>query len=245
MICEEYECANGGTVTIEKVISGKKVLVSFSGDNSNSTYERDPYKVRNGKVKNKFKPSVYGVGFVGEGSFCTGCESYNTWKGIIKRCYCESSTTYGIYGGAGVKVCDSWLNYQNFAAWYDENKLSDSCCYNVDKDLLGGFEYSERTCALIPSDINRILNKQKSKRGVMPIGVFHSSSTKNPYTAIISLSGKARNLGVFKTEKDAFIAYKEAKEGLVKAESLKAFSMGFISERTKTILDNFEVNIND
>lgn len=245
MIYEEYECVNGGTVTIEKVISGKKVLVSFSGDDSGLTYERDPYKVRNGKVKNKFYPSVYGTGFVGEGDFGTNCESYNAWKGIIKRCYCKPCKTYEVYGGRGVKVCDKWLNYQNFAAWYDENKISNDCHYNVDKDLLGGDEYSERTCILIPSNINKILNQQKSKRSEMPIGVFHSSSTKNPYSAIISIEGKVKNIGVFKTVKDAFNAYKKAKENLVKSEAEKALSMGFISDYTKSLIDKFEVNIND
>lgn len=35
--------------------------------------------------------------------------TYNTWRGMIDRCYQPSHTSYARYGGKGIKVCDRWL----------------------------------------------------------------------------------------------------------------------------------------
>lgn len=35
---------------------------------------------------------------------------YNTWRGILNRCYNESRHNYKYYGGRGITVCDRWRN---------------------------------------------------------------------------------------------------------------------------------------
>ena len=35
---------------------------------------------------------------------------YNTWYGMIRRCYREQCPMYPIYGARGIKVCDQWLD---------------------------------------------------------------------------------------------------------------------------------------
>lgn len=42
---------------------------------------------------------------------------YNRWRGMKKRCYVKSSTSYSSYGGRGIEVCDEWKN--NFGAFQD------------------------------------------------------------------------------------------------------------------------------
>lgn len=40
---------------------------------------------------------------------------YNTYRGMIDRCYKPSNTCYRRYGGRGIKVCDRWLDsFWNF-----------------------------------------------------------------------------------------------------------------------------------
>ncbi len=40
---------------------------------------------------------------------------YNTWLGMIRRCYSEKHASYKYYGGRGVQVCDRWKeNFFNF-----------------------------------------------------------------------------------------------------------------------------------
>lgn len=43
-----------------------------------------------------------------------GSPTYKVWGGIIQRCNNNKSTSYPRYGGLGIKVCDSWLIYENF-----------------------------------------------------------------------------------------------------------------------------------
>jgi hypothetical protein len=42
--------------------------------------------------------------------------SYNTWRGMVRRCTNEKDKDYPNYGGLGVTVDPQWLKYENFAA---------------------------------------------------------------------------------------------------------------------------------
>lgn len=39
---------------------------------------------------------------------------YDTWNGMMQRCYNENSPNYINYGGRGIKVCERWKNPENF-----------------------------------------------------------------------------------------------------------------------------------
>jgi hypothetical protein len=40
---------------------------------------------------------------------------YQTWKGILGRCYDKDHPSYRWYGAKGIRVCSRWLNFSNFA----------------------------------------------------------------------------------------------------------------------------------
>lgn len=42
--------------------------------------------------------------------------SYWTWRGMKSRCYVESDTMYGYYGGRGITICPRWMVFSNFIA---------------------------------------------------------------------------------------------------------------------------------
>lgn len=39
-----------------------------------------------------------------------------SWRNMLSRCNNPNATGYSYYGGRGVKVCDSWIDFKNFLA---------------------------------------------------------------------------------------------------------------------------------
>ncbi len=39
---------------------------------------------------------------------------YGTWSSMMTRCYNNKRDSYKYYGGRGIKVCERWLNVENF-----------------------------------------------------------------------------------------------------------------------------------
>ncbi len=47
----------------------------------------------------------------------TGRPGYNSWMGIKGRCLNPNNKDYKNYGGRGIRVCDRWMDFENF--WED------------------------------------------------------------------------------------------------------------------------------
>lgn len=45
---------------------------------------------------------------------CKRTPTYNSWRCMKERCYCEGHKWFGSYGGRGIKVCDRWLGKHGF-----------------------------------------------------------------------------------------------------------------------------------
>ena len=43
-----------------------------------------------------------------------GSAAYSVWESMKKRCMCESDKNYARYGGAGITICNRWLDFKNF-----------------------------------------------------------------------------------------------------------------------------------
>jgi len=41
-------------------------------------------------------------------------DTFRIWTGILRRCLNPNFKHYKYYGGRGIKVCDSWLKFENF-----------------------------------------------------------------------------------------------------------------------------------
>jgi len=39
---------------------------------------------------------------------------YSIWKGLIRRCTNAKHPSFNHYGGRGISVCESWLDFTNF-----------------------------------------------------------------------------------------------------------------------------------
>lgn len=71
-------------------------------------------KIFKGKIKDKFKPNVCGVGYLGDIKKVQNDRIYNIWHKILERCYNSNHTCYSSYGGKGVTISDRWKCYNNF-----------------------------------------------------------------------------------------------------------------------------------
>ncbi|ANY29567.1 hypothetical protein BOX08_gp02 [Pseudoalteromonas phage BS5] len=168
-------------------------------------------------------------------------KAYKVWEGMITRCYVKGSAHYSRYGGRGVVVCDEWLDYQNFADWYFEQKNNSKSGFQIDKDLkvAGCKVYSPNTCEIIPSRVNSLLISTNSSRGDLPVGVH---SLKNKFKASCrDEMGSKVHLGTFNSKTEAFSAYKNFKKGVVVTVANNEFDKGNISKRIYENLIRMEI----
>ena len=208
--------------------------------------------IRNGGVKDSYSPSVYGVGILGTKypSKINGVitKEYVLWKNMLKRCYSDKyQNKYPTYEGC--EVSENFKYYEYFYEWchkqigfgVDGNGNS----FQLDKDLLikGNRVYSESTCIFIPAEINSLLVNNTASRGEHLIGVNWCKTNKAFVARVNKNTGKSKHLGYFKTEIEAFNAYKTAKESFVKEQADKWKSQ--IYPRAYEALMNYTVEITD
>ena len=204
--------------------------------------------IKSGSIKDPYVPLVYGVGVSGikYPSKLNGrnTKEYDLWHSMLERCYSDIyKKKYPTYEDC--KCSDNFKSYEYFYEWCHNQIGFGVSDFELDKDLLvkGNKIYSENICVFIPSEINSLLTKRESSRGNHLIGV-HWSKTANAFVAQVRKNkGKREHLGYFKTELEAFKAYKEAKESFVKEQAEKW--KGKIDIRVYNALMNYEVNITD
>jgi len=129
--------------------------------------------IRSGNVKDKYFPSVFGVGFVGKGTYLTKLNGkltlqYVTWKSMLQRCYSENfqarQSTY-----KGCVVSTEWHNFQYFCLWFDENYSEGK---HLDKDIKidGNKIYSPEFCLFVSKADNTIKAHAKNYAFINPTG---------------------------------------------------------------------------
>ena len=168
-----------GGYTVTKITDAWNVDILFdTGNTKNVTAGQ----ARSGSILNPLSKTVMGIGYMGEGKYQSRygnttkkTPQYRAWENMMSRCYYPKASRYEAYGGRGVKVCEEWHNFQNFAHWFDLN-WSEGC--DLDKDILGdGKMYSPTVCRYIPQALNKALNTSPTNTGKrvlnLPEGVRH------------------------------------------------------------------------
>ena len=243
---EVFKSKSSGDFKIVKYNNARNVEIQFLKTGFEMVAQLTT--IKSGSVKDPYSPSVYGVGVVGikyltyEGG--RGTKEYKLWCNMLERCY---STThkkkYPTYEGC--EVSDNFKSYEYFYEWCNKQIGSSNESWHLDKDLLikGNKVYSESTCVFIPSEINLLLVKNTASRGKHLIGVSWSNTNKSFVAQVKKNKGKREHLGSFKTELEAYKAYKEAKESFIKEQANKW--KGQIDERAYYALINYQVDITD
>lgn len=166
---------------------------------------------RRGQIKNPFDKTVYGVGYVGDGKYLSKVNGemtieYDTWKGMLKRCYSETSRQkFESYYDIS-EVCEEWMNFQNFAEWYSSHKYDVDGRLHIDKDIKypGNKLYSPYHCLLVPQRINMLFSNKTNSR-MLPNGIRKEG---NLYYAKYG----SKELGSAATLSEAYSKYAEAKK---------------------------------
>ena len=204
--------------------------------------------IRNGEVKDLYSSSVHGVGILGTKypSRVNGVHTkeYKLWTSMLERCYSITlKNKYLTYKDC--EVSDNFKSYEYFYEWCNKQIGFDNKGWHLDKDLLikGNKVYDENTCVFLPNEINILLTKRTALRGEYLIGVYWSKTNKAFVAKVNKGKGKQEHLGYFKTEIEAYNAYKQAKEAFIKEQANKW--KGRIDTRAYQALMNYTVEITD
>ena len=242
---------NGHFMTILEYRNSKDIDVYF---NDYDFIKRNVcYKTfKSGEIICPYEPTVYGIGHVGEGKYKRYNKynrvtiEYDVWKGMLRRCYDEKYSNKNLTYKY-CTVCEEWHNFQNFAEWYDENYYEvKSEEMHLDKDILvkGNKIYSPETCVFVPRKINEIMKKDNYiNRGKLPIGVSKYNNSGNYLARCYNENSERINLGLYETPKNAFEAYKEFKENIIKKIADKYEK--YIPRELYKSLYEYEVEIGD
>lgn len=202
---------------------------------------------KKGNLKCPYEPRIYNKGYIGVGKHnpTANKKMYSIWHGMLKRCY-DENRRHRDSSYINCTVCDEWLNFQNFASWYEENYYEiDEKTMCLDKDILlkNNKIYSPDTCIFVPNEINVLFTKRQKNRGEYPIGVSVHKKHKNEYQSRCRINGKIKHLGIFNTPEEAFHAYKIFKESYIKqiADEYKEL----IPEILYDALYNYTVDLDD
>ena len=204
--------------------------------------------IRKGEIKDRYSPSVYGVGLLGNKypSKVNGrnTKEYVLWTSMLKRCYSDAyKSKYPTYEGC--KVSGKFKSYEYFYEWCHNQIGFGVEGWQLDKDLLvkGNKVYSEDSCVFLPQEINQVLTKSTATRGGCLIGVSWDRICMTFKATVSKNKEKQQHLGFFKTELEAFNAYKQTKENYIK--ELANNWKGKIDERAYEALMNYTVGIDD
>lgn len=136
--------------------------------------------------------------------------AYSLWIGMLNRCYSakehERAPTY-----TQCTIDPDWLFFSVFKEWFDKQDTEGK---EIDKDILtpGNQHYCPEECCFVSPALNRLLNRNKRRRGKYPQGVSLSSCHKpNRFHVSIRIYGKQRFLGTFQTPEEGSHAYNRAK----------------------------------
>lgn len=237
----------GTKMEIVSYINSSNIIVRFLDEYKYET-KTSYAEFKKGSVRNPYDRTIYDVGYIGDGKFCSSYNMrlYNVWTDMIRRCYNPyllNTNRYARYRDC--LVCTDWLNLQKFGEWYEDNYYEiDNETMHLDKDIMikGNKIYSPETCIFVPQIINDIFVRQFKKTTNLPTGCYIHDNK-------LFMSCRIGNKRIYRSGYDltqveeAFNDYKLIKEAYIKevAERYKKY----IPKKLYNILINYSININD
>ena len=131
----------------------------------------------------------------------TGKGSYNTWRGMMRRCYNPQDKDYRRYGAVGVAVHEPWHEYVNFVRDMGEPVGAETLDR---KDTYGG--YAPENCRWVGTIIQARNRRFSTKNTSGYTGIY---SYGDRWMASISANKKKYYSKVFIDLGDALAARKE------------------------------------
>lgn len=201
--------------------NSQNIVVEFLGDYKDKRYTTYGH-FKDGQVKNRYFPTVYGVGYIGKEKRPKKEKDnpYKTWLNMLRRCYDLEYKKEHVKSYDGCIVSDKWHSYENFKRWFDENYYEvENEMMHLDKDILvkGNKVYGEDTCVYVPNKINYLFTYEKLGNNGLPYGVSKTLKNEvNAYRVRLHIDNKETHIGNRNTLEEAFELYKKAKEDNIK-----------------------------
>ena len=245
---EEAVNKQGCHMKIVEYQNAENVMVQFdNGPNQIIKTSYDNFK--KGKTHNPFANTRYGIGNTGN-NFNYKDKEFQTWCGILERCYSNNQKRKSWPYYKDCTVCDEFLYYPNFLNWIKSQEnyetWKNNTDFHVDKDILckGNKEYSPEKCCLVPGRVNNLVrNVTGSNRypGVRQIRLSgkYSAECKDAFLH------KNIYIGTFDSEYEAFVAYKKYEEDVIKKVAEKEYADGMISKQCRDALLRYEIDETD
>lgn len=250
-----YEFTNheGFTAKVIEYLTPLKVKIEW---NDGGVTEAMAANIKLGSVYYPNHRSICGVGYFGIGDYKPNKSGrnesnykqrvYDSWQRMIRRCYDEKEQQKpSCRAYIGVKVCDDWHNFQNFAIWAEDKLDKFEKGWELDKDMFGnGMLYSPENCTMLPCKINWFLcDTYSSKKSGLPDGVTiiepKHPNAKIGYVARCHINGKREYLGYYNTPEEAGSVYRVAKEN--EAKRLADEYKHMLTDRQYEKLYNFKL----
>ena len=241
-----YKSKSSGNFKILKYNNNENVEIQFLKTGYETTVQL--INIKSGSIKDPYLSSVHGVGILGTKyqSKVNGVHTkeYELWTSMLERC-CSITLKNKYLTYEGCEVSENFKSYEYFHEWCNKQIGFDNKGWHLDKDLLikGNKVYDENTCVFLPNEINILLTKRTALRGEYLIGVCWSKTNKAFKAQVSKNKGKKKNLGLFKTELEAYNAYKTAKEAFIKEQANEWKDR--IDPRAYEALMNYTVDITD
>ena len=195
---------------------------------------------KNGGIKNPYDKTIFGIGYLGDGKYGSWKNSRNSrdtylnWVAMLQRCYVDMNGKYPAYYKI-ITVCDEWLNFQNFAEWYESHYYNiPNERIHLDKDIKckGNKQYSPDMCMLVPQSINEIFHKSQKKRidDDLPETIRR---TKKGY----KVTFRGKSLGVHESIEECLFLYNKKKKEYI--EELVNGYGGLLPNEVREVLLNW------
>jgi hypothetical protein len=149
---------NFGPCRVLRYVSPQEIYVEFI--KTKYCKRTSAVSLRRGTTRDPFFPSVFGIGYVGDGEHAStisgkASREYRMWQNMLARCY-------GPKAYEKCRVVNRWHCFQNFAE--DIKNIhgfnfvdKDGNAWELDKDLLSHNKtkrYSPTTCCFLPQILN-------------------------------------------------------------------------------------------
>lgn len=126
--------------------------------------------------------------------------AYSSWEGMMQRCKNPKASNYYNYGGRGIRICDRWLDFENFYSDMGDrpNGLS------LERVDVNG-NYCKENCRW-DNPSNQSFNQRKSSNNTSGKTGVSWSKSRCKWEAYIMKDRKKINLGRYETLEEAVSA---------------------------------------
>lgn len=168
MFGNRYTTQHCGDVVVCEYKNSKNITVVFVDTGTTLvTTKRVLTGSDNPRLRDPLAKSVFGVGCIGVGKHKAhngraDTKAFGVWRAMLRRCYYAPERTAW---REGCTVADEWLNFQNFADWFEQNYPADGGQYQLDKDIKipGNKRYSPEACSFVTQSKNLAARRFRSR----------------------------------------------------------------------------------